>query len=383
MKIRVQICSLKIIDRYMGFYKFIVGLIVISLFSFSAFAQEERTDCEQTLAMAAEEFNSGRFYGVPSLLKPCIDRGFSREQKQRAYLLLAQTYLLLDDPISAENSYLEVLRANPEFETDTALHPIDLVYLSKKFTADPIFAVFGKVGGNTSMVRVIETISPSGQPVTNDYGLRLGIQFGGGVDWNITRDLSLTGEFTIATASYKKDQVRFNLDELQYTGNQLWMSVPIYFKLSAIEGKIRPFGYAGLALHWLTSERGRIISIKTDVINDGPPQSTTRESPTLTLTEFRNKINRSFLVGGGVRYKMGLNYLFADLRYTFGLSNIVIPTSTNGYDSPMIEYGHADDFFRMDNLAISFGIVKPFYNPRKLKKPRTRMILKGINKSDD
>src|SRR3954465_14724663 len=81
-------------------------------------AWAQKDDCEQTLTNALEEFNAGHFYGLSAKLKPFIDNGFTLEQKQRAYLLLTQTYLLIDDPIAAEDSYLKLLKANPEFATD-------------------------------------------------------------------------------------------------------------------------------------------------------------------------------------------------------------------------------------------------------------------------
>jgi hypothetical protein len=98
------------------------------------------------------------------------------------------------------------------------------------------------------------------------------------------------------------------------------------------------------------------------------------------MTDFRNKVNYSFFVGGGVRYKRGLDYVFADVRYGFGLSNIVVPTSTYGQQTPAIEFGHVDDLFRIDNLALSIGYVRPLYKPRKLKKAKTRSVLKLINR---
>ena len=61
----------------------------------------QNIDCEQTLNAASVEFDAGRFYGLPTLLKQCLDNGFSKEQKVRAYLLLTQAYLVLDDPIAA------------------------------------------------------------------------------------------------------------------------------------------------------------------------------------------------------------------------------------------------------------------------------------------
>ncbi|MDQ2658706.1 MAG: hypothetical protein M3Y60_14885, partial [Bacteroidota bacterium] len=63
-------------------------------------------DCEQTIAYATEEFNAGHFHSVPSILNDCLSK-LNRDQRQRAHLLLTQTYLLLDDPIGAQRSYLE------------------------------------------------------------------------------------------------------------------------------------------------------------------------------------------------------------------------------------------------------------------------------------
>src|SRR5687767_6035217 len=123
------------------------GCSAILLLSLSAFAQDE--SCELTLAHASEEFQGGHFYSIPSILSPCLDK-FTPEQQQRAFVLLTQTYLLLDDPYSAKHSYLRILRANPEFVADEDLHPSDFVYFSKKFISTPVFAWFVKAGANVS-----------------------------------------------------------------------------------------------------------------------------------------------------------------------------------------------------------------------------------------
>src|SRR5688572_20961335 len=102
----------------MRLYKSLVGSLILTCVSHVIFAQGNT--CEEQLNAATAEFEAGRFYGISAMLKPCIDNGFTREQRKRAYLLLTQTYILLDDPIGADNSYLEVLRADPEFLADTA-----------------------------------------------------------------------------------------------------------------------------------------------------------------------------------------------------------------------------------------------------------------------
>jgi hypothetical protein len=355
----------------------VIGLL--SIMGWASVAQNS-DDCEQVLNSATEEFNAGRFYGIAQLLNPCLESGFSREQRQRANLLLTQVNLLLDDPENAERSYLNVLRANPEFETDMARDPIDVVYLSKKFTAFPIFSISGRIGANTSIARVIQTIDPGGEASTvNDYSLRAGWQVGFGVDWNITKEVALVSELNYVLTSYGKRQVKFNGDEEEFIDRQNWVSLPFSLKYSDTKGKIRPYGYVGFALHWLVSDKAQINLLKQDFFNN-QLTAIPAESPTLNFTKYRNQFNQSFFVGSGVRYKIGLDYVFADLRYSVGLSNVVKPTSTYAGDGPMIEWAHADDYFRLDNIAISFGYVKPLYKPRKVKKVRTMPILRSLNK---
>lgn len=365
----------------MNNWKSIVGLIVTSMLTASVWAQSNL--CEQQLAAATAEFDAGRFYGIPAMLKPCIDKGFTREQRQRAFLLLTQTYLLLEDPIAADNSYLEVLRANPEFLADTARDQIEVVYLSKRFTASPIFSVFGKAGGNTAPVNVIHTINPTGGPIRNDYKMRPGFQVGVGADWNIDEKIALTAEVNYVFTSYRKNQFKFPdgvADEEEFTDKQNWVTLPLSVKYTYSKGKIRPYGYAGYAFHWLFSDNGQIEIFKRDQSDTQTPITREESSPSINFSDYRRKINQSVFFGGGVRYKSGINFWFADLRYNVGLRNVVVETSTYDTEGPAVTYGHVDDYFKMDNLSLTVGFVKPFYKPRKVKHAKTKTVLKGVKK---
>src|SRR3954463_16202373 len=111
------------------------GVFIFSglLFLCTSLMAQSADDCGVTLTAAVDEFNAGHFNAIPALLNECMDK-FTREQRERANMLLTQTYLLLDDPIGAEHSYLAGLKANPEFLADENRDQIDVVYLSKKFT---------------------------------------------------------------------------------------------------------------------------------------------------------------------------------------------------------------------------------------------------------
>src|SRR5687768_10951921 len=146
--------------------------------------------CELLLAQSYEEFSAGHFYEIPGLLKECLNQNQNREWRQRANLLLAQTYLLLDDPQGAERSYMEVLRANPEYVTDDKRDPIDLVYLSSKFTASPVFSLFAKLGPNISIIRPILKREAFVGSFDKRYILRPGFQAALGIEWHYDDKLS-------------------------------------------------------------------------------------------------------------------------------------------------------------------------------------------------
>jgi hypothetical protein len=365
---------------------FIIGASLIFFSYPSSFAQE--TTCEQTLNLATEEFNAGRFYGVPGMLATCINNGFTKEQRQRAYLLLTQVYLLLDDPLAAGNSYLEVLKANPEFTTDPAVDQIDVVYLSKKFTASPIFSVYARIGTNVSINRVIHEILPSSGtvPIDTKYTLKPGMQVFLGLDWNYSEHLALSTEFGYAFTPYKRERFNvFGRDRQEFYDKMSWFTLPVMVKYSfdrfhkSQVRNFRPQIFAGVSIGYLFSDNGNLQTFNNN-LGDNGLTTITATNPSVDFLPYRNRLNTSVLMGGGVKYKWKLQYLFAEVRYAFGLTNLVAKTTTFS-GNPMQEFGHVDDYFRLDNLSVSVGYYHPFYRPRELKKVRTKSVLKSVKKT--
>lgn len=362
--------------------------LIFLLHSVSATAQETdqpNSDCEQILIQADDEFNAGRYYGIPALLKPCLDRGFSNEQKVRAYLLLTQAYLILDDPIAADDSYLKLLKADPEYVANPARDPIDVYYLSRKFISTPVFTPHLRAGFNTSLVRTIYYNSTSGYPVDTKNLLRVGVQAGAGVDWNINNRWSLCGEVNYSYKAFAQDKkFYFDADEGRYVERQNWFDFPVYIKFSDDSGKFRPFSYVGFAINLLFTARG-VNWVFTDQFPNG--QKFEAAPPTVPLTFKRNLINQSIVLGGGLKYKIGKDFIYTDLRYMIGLTNLT-KLDKNFYDedgefSSTIPFANAvSDLFRLDNISISAGYIHPIYNPRKKSKPFRGLFKKKPNQKE-
>lgn len=380
-------------------------IFALLLFAFSAQAAlAQADDCELTITRAVEEYNAGHFYAIPSLLEPCLAK-FSTEQRQRVYLLLTQTYLLMDDPIGAKQSYLSVLRANPEFLPDTAVHTIDVIYLSRKFTATSIFSWFAKAGTNVSQVRVIHDLSTIGETSASErYDLRFGYQASVGGDLAITEKISARAELGFLQSSYKHTAKNFFVfDSKQFVDRQSWITLPLSIAYSDHLGKYRPYGYAGFSFQYLVADRGDITitnnrpagSSNEELTGIEERENTPEESPQINMMYKRNRLNQAIFAGGGMKVKIGLDFIFFDVRYSMGLKNVVSESnayadysqSTNEYlyspehvisMDPVTRYMHVDDYFRLDNLSFSVGFLRPLYKPRELKRARTKSVMKQL-----
>lgn len=348
-----------------------------------------QNECELTLTHATEEFNAGHIYGIPAMLNECLNKNQNDEWKQRAYLLLTETYLLLEDPIGAENSYLNVLHANPEYLTDVQRDPVDLVYLSKKFTATPLFSFHAMLGLNTSLMRVIHDVRIGGESQTKQkYNLRLGWQAEAGMDYHYSEHITVSAGFSYVSTGFKhttSDLFGANKDIVEFVDRQTWAAIPLTLKYGDTKGKIRPYVYGGVSLNLLLRDKGILNVFNRDSKTAAGEElsSSNNETPNLSLESHRTKINESFLLGGGVKYKYKLNYFFVDLRYSMGLKNITNTNSRFNNYAVGLPYPYVDDDLRMDNLAISIGYIHPFYKPRKLKKAKTKSVLRKFKKEGD
>jgi hypothetical protein len=376
----------------MARYRKILLYVGITILSFNAFGQNE--NCELTLTQATEEFQAGHFYSIPAILSRCLDK-FTAEQQLRANILLTQTYLLLDDPVGAKHSYLAVLQANPEFVADPNIHSIDVVYLSKKFTASPVFSWFGKVGTNLSPVRVIYDNDAFGQASAKEaYSLKPGYQLGAGGDLYLFERIGLRAEVNYLFSTYEHNTSHyFEEDKKKFTDRQHWLAAPVTVMYEYNLGKYRPYGYAGYGVGYLIRD---VANISIENILNAEVGKDEKESPDLNFIEKRNRWNQSIIFGAGVKMKFGLHFLFVDLRYSVGLKNIVDPANlyTNSGFNPesgqfigsgesIFSYAHTEDYFRLDNLSLSFGFLQPLYKARELKRARTRSVSKKIKAQEN
>jgi virulence-associated protein VapD len=166
-------------------------------------------------------------------------------------------------------------------------------------------------------------------------------------------------------------QVEVEVDEqfstvthkIVHTRAQLNLLAQYKFKETKLsESRIEPYVLAGPTIGYLLSSSfDGLLQVENNYENAGNLDNTNSYDP----------IAFSLMAGAGFKYKMGSIYITADVRYQYGLFNIV--NEKNRYTTPENNtlrnvYLYEDNDFSLQQGMFHVGIVYPYFKPKKLKK---------------
>lgn len=324
--------------------------------------------CSQKLSEAEDKFEQGKFYEVPDILGLCLDNGFTKEEKIRAYRLLTITYLYLDYREKADETYLELLKLSPEYEVNEEIDPQEFINHSRLFTTKPDWYLhLLNVGVNYTFYNQIYDESLNG---THSIDPKLGFNFGLGIERTLFKDLNLITEATLFYKSFKYEGEHLNLAQSNdgqtttLSQNYFGIEVPIYLKYSIYKAKVSPYVLFGAVPSYLLISQVQKLERRINE-NNG---STSQEGTIEDISKQRNNFNYSLLGGVGLRYKIGINYLTFGLRYQVSMMNYAnYKNRWSGSKSLNYQFLYVDDDFKLDNVIFNISYIKPLYKPRKLK----------------
>lgn len=340
----------------------------------SVFAQDQ---CEIALSEAEDQYEQGKLYEIPGLIKSCIESGFTKEEKVRAYRLLTLTYLFLDYHGKADSTYLELLKLSPEFETNEELDPMEIISHDDKFTTKPIYYLtLAKIGVNFSYANVLLDYSISQSMDNSDkYGSLVGFNIGVGGEMVVYKNFHLGAELFFSRKNLHLTDTHwdFYTTNMDIIHNEL--ELPIMLKYNFFRGKVNPFVSAGVSPSFLVESTVqniegvyRVSGVEGEPDEEFPVQP----RPEIGTTKMKNRFNYSFLLGAGINYKIGLNYFVLEARYSKGMLNVTDEKKRWREDLPeardlKFPTGHVDDDFKLNNISFFIGFVRPLYKPRKIK----------------
>jgi hypothetical protein len=349
----------------MQFFKTIFLFFLLTSINFSLFSQDD--NCVSSLQKAQKLFNQGMIDEIDEILKPCIENGFTRNQRVEAYKLIILASLLDGDQVQAENTMIDFLKRNPEYEI-MPNDPVEFVYLFESFRTLSVFSIGIKIGTNASNPVILEPWS-SGDLNSTSLSKKpaMGYQVGLSVNRYIARKIFLNVEANYFSNSYKFIHQHEKLgifSGVAYETNTFKETIRRYdFPLSVgYEIESYNFNYfirTGFSYSILTKVSGTPMQELFD--------SEIRNGATTSLVDFRNRQLFLYHVGAGVKHKIPRGFLAADIRFHTGLNKLNIPEKRMDNHYPP-DYKYIDSDFTLNSLTISLGYYFSVYQPKKNQK---------------
>ncbi|MEO9967862.1 MAG: porin family protein [Reichenbachiella sp.] len=322
---------------------------------------------------AEDMFDAGDLSKISDLLNgqnsKCFDKGgFSKEEKIRAYRLLALVHLFNDNGPDAEEAVIDLLSADPEHPLSPD-DPIELKYLFDKYRSEPIFRIGAKVGVNQTYVKSIGefgSYSNEGE-VSKDFKAGIGFQAEITFEYTILDNLEVISGFGWALSKYDigynnitslGDDYPESIDfVVSLTESQSQLKVPLILRYGYPMGNTIPYVTTGVSFDYLLNS----------TISGSRSGTATRQLPSLSLLddEMRKKINWSYFIGLGAKFKSKTDYFLVEARYNMAGANTVRTRYRYNNEKLLLDMAHVDDDKILNNLSLSIGYIKSIYKPKK------------------
>jgi len=358
----------------------IVFLLGLGVACGTATAQQS---CTQTLRLANSSYDQGRLHELPGLLKGCLQSsdGFTKAEKVTAYKLLVLSYIYLEEPKQADSTMILLLEADHFFEPNQALDPGEFIGLYNTFRNKPVFNVGIKLGINFTLPSVssnyyIGNNSLGAGTYTPSLGIQGGFVFEKGLfqNWKNQKwkKFTLAPEILFVSRAISYDNSPFtnylgsNPDTntlLKVSESQGWLdlNVLVQYQLKPAS-KLNPYVALGPGVSYLLSSSSSPTTTRGNTGNvvSGPP---------VDLTNSYKKLVYSITASTGIKYRFGGLYATLEIRYQYGLSNLVNPDKRYNKEFSFDYVGGLNDY-SIQNLQVMAGAVVPIFKPQKLKRKK-------------
>jgi hypothetical protein len=338
-------------------------VLLLFLFPLTARAQD---NCSKTLQEAKNLYDLGMIDEIPKMLAPCMQEGFTRLERIEAYKLLILAYLFDDDQFDAEKTMLEFLKKYPEYEI-MPNDPVEFIHLFETYRTTSEFSVGVIAGLNLTNPRIIEPFSMlNGATAELSNQTLSGYQFGLGAGRYVSERMMINIELQLAQHRYSftdKDTItKQDLNRLNesYTFeeklNKISLPVTVIYEIN--DGKLLYFLRAGASVNYVLSASGLPSGINGKLTIPGEITD---------MKIYRNAFYFNAIAGIGMHYKIPKGFLSLDLRYNYGINNLV--KSDKRYENTYLysQFKYLDDDFSLHTFSLSLGYFFSFYNPKKTK----------------
>jgi hypothetical protein len=336
------------------------GVIIGICSIFNVNTNAQTNDCDESLVEAYRDYEAGNFEICIERIAPCKNN-FSKETTFEAFRLLALCNLQLTQETELHNNIIGLLKSKPEYKNFPLFDPLEFKRTLDKYEVWPRMEVGVKAGFNVNSIRTIQNHSVTGTPAY--YSPTLGFQSGIKAEYFIKQNLAINAEVLYEGISYRRTSDDVQQWKQEFTEKLKYVSIPIMVNYYFYETGIwKVSGSVGLQVQSLRNTNSSILLTKIE--NGREVQRTASQ------LDQRNKLNFALLAGATVKRKTGGGSIIADLRFGYGLSNVVNP-DTRYQNLPFImDNQYVDSDIAFMPLYISFGYQLALGNMYVVKKVR-------------
>jgi hypothetical protein len=340
-------------------------LILMTFLVFYTFALYSQDDCGTKIQEAQKYYDQGMIEEIPKMLAPCMESGFTHNQKIEAYKLIILSYLFDDNQFEAEKTMVEFLKKYPEYEI-MPNDPVEFVYLFESYRTTSVFSFGLTAGFNLTDPRVIQPYSVFDlRNVSMKNTMKPGFQVGIGVGRYISRKMFFNLEFKFTENRYGfKDEIitplpgTDGITSVTYSERLYKIMLPLSLSYEFNAKKVHYFLRTGFSVGKITGVTG----IASRKYAEEMPAIT---EETQNMSYYRKNMLYTALIGTGIRYKVPRGVLTVELRTNLGLNNIVRPERRFENQQQIDKSYYIDDDFSFNSFSLSAGYYFSFYRPKK------------------
>ena len=336
--------------------KYLLTIVPVFLMTQSP-AQEE--NCAFRLREAQQLYEAGRIEDIPGMLQPCIERGFTQEERLTAFKLIILCQIYNDNQQKAHEDMLAFLKRYPEYELSPT-DPNEFRIIFNQYRTRPIldFGAFAGISRNHGMIS--QPWSPFNLNKVKPRYTSDGFAFQAGLLLNFyaSERIRIGLEPMYAQSNFQLEYENSSIEgfgTLDHYERQSYLYIPLSGTYEFVVKKFRPYlrlgGQLGILFDNTTST--------TSGIYTGPDEEN---------LENRNRLNYWVFGGGGLKYKMNKGFLFFDIRCNVGINNYLTSKGNRfTQENHNWIYMYQDSDFRLNSLLISVGYARSFYNPKRIQ----------------
>lgn len=362
--------------------------------------QASQANCTQVLRLARAVYEQGRLHELETLLKGCLDgevgsaNGFATTQeKVDAYRFLCLSFIYLEEPAKADTAMLKLLQTDHFFSLNPT-DPAEFQALYRTFRSEPRFSFGFKAGANLTMAHIQKNYYVfSESPKQGKYSPGISLSIGGFAEKEFFPNKSDKNPLKWTTLRF---EAFFNIRSftIKYPQLAIYTSDPGLGSVAAtFDGKAASnwidlnlilryrynhrniwdpyFGLGPGVSILLSSKINQAKLQRSKLVVEGSTASTTTSDsysgPAVDIKPAYNPLAYSVSAVWGVNRRFGAFYINAELRYQYGLNNLINPKNRT-VDKFVPVYGVTLNDYNQSNIVLGVGITVPNFKPKKLSK---------------